>query len=550
MRCQSCAFENRPGTRFCEQCGTALESACPACGDSGPGDRRFCGQCGQPLSGAPPGSANDADPGPWSTTERRNLTVMFCDLVDSTVLVQRLDPEDMSRLIKAYADTVSGICRRYGAYVARFLGDGVLSYFGYPRSYEDNAERSIRAAIEVIEAVRGIEVNPGSHLDCRIGIASGEAVTGETLEADAGEDTIAIGNTMNLAARLQSLADRGRIVVSENVHALTRDKFEFADLGRHSLKGYADAQQAWQVLGIADADTESQTLPGQGTLVGRDDELDVLARCWREAHQGRGQAVHLVGQPGIGKTRLIQGLEQHIARDPHHQIAAACSAIERESALHPFAALLAHRAGFTAGDGDSERHDRLRAMLESDIGADDAVLQALCWVTGLDANGNEPLEPRERKRRMLAGLQAWLERLSLRSPLLLVIQDLQWADPTTLEWLSRMIRNVTSVPMFLVVASRPEFDPPWGSSENVRSIPLRNLSPHGAQSIVDNLTDGKSLPREVMDLVIERTDGVPLFVEAFTRTILETGVVRDIGERFVLDGPRRFAPRRSRSRGP
>ena len=539
MHCARCGFENRQSVSFCEGCGAAFESVCPDCGGSGPRQRRYCGHCGRRLATHPHADSELVAPG----DERRNLTVMFCDLLGSTELAQRMDPEDMSALIRAFADAVGRICRRYGAYVAQFLGDGVLCYFGYPRALEDAAERSVRAALDVVEAVQRLPADRGGFLNCRIGIASGEVITGGVIEAGGHADTLAVGSTPNLAARLQALAPAGAIVVANSVFAATRARFEFLDLGAQHLKGYALAQQLWQVRGRRPESAHDATAYRRrvtGRLVGRNTEIATLLQCWRHAARGSGRVVELVGHPGIGKTRLVQALAAHIGDEPHTTVIRSCSAIECDRMLHPIVGYLTDVAGFSASDDPPARLEKLRATFPTADPGDDVVHTAIARLLGLGNtvdSDDESLSPREIKARMLGGLRNWLTRLGRGRPALIVFEDLQWADPTTLEWLAQTIPSIADHPILMVLTARPEFQAPWRTLADVVSLPVGPLSTEHTREVVTGLTGGRSLPVEVMDLLLGRTDGVPLFVEALAANILDTGLLRLVDDRYVLDDP-------------
>lgn len=548
MFCQHCQFENRQGVKFCEGCGLALESPCPACGHTGPAQRRFCGECGQQIAqdSTQPKQATPAHPTTPTEAyagERRNLTVMLCDLVGSTLLAQQLDPEDLTNVIRHYTETTIEICRQYGGHVARFVGDGVLAYFGYPQAFENNAERSVRAGLDIVDAVRKIDIVPNTQLQCRVGIATGEVVTGETIESDFGAETIAIGKAPNLAARLQSLAEPDTVVVAHNVQLITDNEFEFIDLGQHTLKGFEEVQHVWHVTGRRDESKRSangQSKSTRSALVARDEELATLWDCWQKTLGGHGQVAHLTGQPGIGKSRLVEEIMQNINGQECNTISLVCSSIETHSALHPLVSYVFRAAEFASGDNMEVRRDKLKSMLVNMQIEDEKIFEMFAQLVGIshfEIPGATELSPRQQKQRTLNAIQRWLKQLSRDKPVLLVVEDLHWGDPTTIAWLTEMIGAVENDRIFMLLASRSDFASPWEAHDHLTTIQLDNLSAQSAEHIVQNITGGKSFPREVMDLVLSRTDGVPLFVEAFTRAILDADTLRDAGNRYVMNGP-------------
>lgn len=468
---------------------------------------------------------------------------MFCDLVGSTLLAQQLDPEDLTNVIRDYTETTSEICRQYGGHVARFLGDGVLAYFGYPQAFENNAERSVRAGLDIVDAVTNIDIVPSAKLQCRVGIASGEVVTGETIESDFGPETIAIGKTPNLAARLQSLAEPDTVVVAHNVRLITDSEFEFVDLGQHALKGFEGVQHIWQVISRRDESkrsVNSQSKPTRSALVARDEELATLWDCWQKTLDGHGQVAHLTGQPGIGKSRLVEEIMQKINEQECIMISLVCSSIETHSALHPLVSYVFRAAEFAPGDNMEIRRDKLKSMLANMQTEDEEIFEMFAQLVGIsqiETPKATELSPQQQKQRTLNAIQSWLKGLSRNAPVLLIVEDLHWADPTTIEWLSEMIGAVENDRTFMLLASRSDFTNPWEAHNNLVTIRLDNLSAQSAAHIVQNITGGKTFPQEVMDLVLSRTDGVPLFVEAFTRAILDAGTLRDVGNRFVMEGP-------------
>jgi len=489
----------------------------------------------QVASAEPPGPAQQ------STGERRQLSVMFCDLKDSTPLSSRLDPEELSAVIRGYQARVAAIIARSGGFIARYVGDGILIYFGWPEAHETDAESAVHAALAVIAAVNQSPVH-GQHLSVRIGIATGVVVVGSPIgEGDARQQT-AIGETPNLAARLQNLAGPNGIVIDAATHRQIGGFFKFRDLGTIALKGLPNPVLAWEVVEDAAVESRFEALRAETMtpLVGRQEELDLLQRRWARAASGEGQVVLLSGEPGIGKSRLVQTLLERIAGEPHTRVRCFCSPHHQDSALHPSIAHLERAAGFHRDDTAEQRLDKLELLLAQATDRSDEAVPLIAELLSIPSGERYPpleLTPQMRKEKTLRVLLARLEALAGHEPVLMLFEDAHWSDPTSIELLELIVDRVASLRLLLIVTFRPEFAAPWIGRPYVSLLSLNRLSPRERRAIIAGVTGGKSLPQEVAEQIIDRTDGVPLFVEELTKAVIESGILTDLGDRYVATGP-------------
>jgi class 3 adenylate cyclase/tetratricopeptide (TPR) repeat protein len=474
--------------------------------------------------------------------ERRHLTVMICDLVGSTALSARLDPEDMRAVIDAYHAACARITRTYDGFLAEFRGDGILAYFGYPVAHEDDAERTVRAALDIIAAVARLETLAAEPLAVRIGIATGVVVIGDFSREGALREHAVVGDTPNLAARLQALAAPGMVVVAASTRRLLGDLFHLRDLGRHELKGIAEPVAAWAVEGVSDSESRFEAVRAAALtdLIGREDEIDFLMERQRLAWKGEGQVVLISGEPGIGKSRLAAALADHIASTPHTRLRYQCSPYHTNSALHPFITQLERAAGFKADDTSEQRLDKLEALLAMGASRIEGVAPLFASLLSIPFRERyQPLalSPTQQRRRTLAALLDQFEGLARRQPILLVFEDAQWADATSLELLDLTVERVRQLPVLALFTSRPEFEPPWAGLPNVGTLTLGRLERNDVESMVARVTGGRVLPLEVMKQIVAKTDGNPLFVEELTKTVLEAGILVEDAEGYRLDGP-------------
>jgi class 3 adenylate cyclase/predicted ATPase len=526
VRCPSCTAENAETRRFCAQCGAALPSPCPACGFGNEPTARFCGGCGEPIGDTAAPAPPVASPPPRDSAERRQLTVMFCDLVGSTALAARLDPEDLRDVIGTYHKCVATVIGRFDGFVAKYMGDGVLIYFGYPQAHEDDAERAVRAGLAVVEAVR--RVPSPEPLQVRMGLATGLAVVGDLIGSGAAQEQAVIGETPNLAARLQALAAPDAIVIPENTRRLVANLFDYESLGEVEVKGLALPVQAFRVLRESQVGSRFEALrTGQTPLVGRDEEIELLARRWTQAKAGTGRVVLISAEPGIGKSRLAESFRTSLEGEPHTRLRYFCSPHHQDSALFPFIAQLERAAGFDREDTPSARLEKLQALVAASEPAEGDV-QLLAELLSVPLDGRYPaldLTPQRKKEKTFEALLRQLAGLARRQPVLMIFEDLHWADPTSRELLDVTTEQIQRLPVLLIATFRPEFQSPWTGQPQVTILSLRRLGREESSELVRGLIgNGPSLSSEVVDEIIERTDGVPLFVEELTKAVLETAV--------------------------
>ena len=537
MGCPSCGSPIEEGKRFCGDCGAPLPLRCAVCGAENPPNKRFCGDCGAPLTDAGPPAGEVAQP-----AERRQLTVLFCDLVGSTELSGRLDPEDLREVIGAYRNACTDVVTRFDGYVARFMGDGVLAYFGWPRAHEDDAERAVRAGLALVETIA--QLRPGSNvrLQARVGVATGPVVVGKQLDRDSVGPDSAIGETPNLAARLQGLADPGRVVISRATRRLVSGLFELADLGPQPVKGFAEPLPVWGVGGEirTEGRFEARHPAGFTPLVGREEEMLLLLRRWHQAKTGAGQVVLLSGEPGIGKSRLVRELRARLASEPHIPLFYQCSPYHTASPLHPLIEQLERAARFERDDSAEVKLDKLAALLARGTEQLDLAVPLIAAALGLPREGRyalRDLTPQRQKQLTLEAVVGQLDGLAADQPLLLVYEDVHWIDPTTFELLGLVIERVQRLRALLLITFRPELALPWRGLGHVSLLPLARLGRHEGAEMVEGVAGAKTLPAEVSAQIIERTDGVPLFVEELTKQVLESGLLADAGDHYVLAGP-------------
>ncbi len=487
-----------------------------------------------------PDVAAGPTPGPEPQAERRQLTVMFCDLVGSTALSARLDPEDLRAVIGAYHRCVAKVIGRGGGFVAKYMGDGVLAYFGYPRADEHDAERAVRAALKLVEKVAGLDTVAAAPLQVRVGIATGLVVVGDLVGSGEAQERGVVGETPNLAARLQALAEPGTVVIAPSTRRLTGGLFEYADLGAVELKGLGAPVMATRVLRGSAAESRFEALRGGEltALVGRDEELALLQRRWQQAKAGEGRVVVLIGEPGIGKSRLAQAMLQQPAGEPYTRLRYFCSPHDQASALHPFIIQLEHAAGMRREDMPEARLAKLETLLaRSSAGAEEiGFIAGLISIPTGDKYRLPDPTPQRRKEKTLEALLAQMTRLAARQPVLMLFEDAHWVDPTSLELLTLTVARASRLPLLLLVTARPEFTPPWPGDAHVTMLPLGRLGRREGMTLVERSAGGKALPAEILEQILARTDGVPLFVEELTKTIIESGLLREEDGRYAVDG--------------
>jgi len=472
---------------------------------------------------AAPEPTTATEPPPRDAAERRQLTVMFTDLVGSTALSTKLDPEDLRSLIGAYHKCVAETVARFDGFVAKYMGDGVLAYFGYPQAHEDDAERAVRTGLALIEAVGKLRVQ--EPLQVRIGVATGLVVVGDIVGSGEAQERGVVGETPNLAARLQGIAQPNTVVIAEGTRRLLGNLFELEDLGPKGLKGIAGSVRAWAALRARSVESRFEALHATGltTLVGREEELELLLRRWARAKSNEGQVVLISGEAGIGKSRLTAALLARLAGEPHTRLRYFCSPQHTDSALYPVIGQMERAAELAHDDAPQARLDKLEAVLaQTSTSIEDTALFA--EMLSLPNDGRYPaLEqtPQQRRQRTLEAVILQLEALTRSNPVLMIFEDAHWTDPTSLEVFGRVVDRIRTLPALLIVTFRPEFDPPWIGQPHVTATTINRLTQRDVAAMIDRVVGNKLLPANIRHDIIERSDGIPLFVEEVTKAALE-----------------------------
>jgi predicted ATPase/class 3 adenylate cyclase len=585
MLCPSCGFENPEGTKFCTECGAPLESRCPQCGRENPPRAKYCGECGTSLTEKSKGKrqrtkrqsriqslassvqrssdSGPRTPDPKSQTldsrlkdsrrsdgERRQLTVMFCDLVGSTALSEQLDPEEWREVVRAYQATCAEVIGRYDGHIAQYLGDGLLVYFGYPAAHEDDAQRAVRAGLSILAELpqlnARLQSTVGTHsrapLQIRIGIHTGLVVVGE-IGGGVKRELLALGETPNLAARLQGLAEPDTVVISAATQRLIRGLFECEDLGLQTLKGVSAPVRVYRVLSESSTQSrlEAEASAGKLTsLVGRAHEVGLIVERWAAAQAGDGQVVLLSGEPGIGKSRLVQEVKERVVQAGATCLEFRCSPYYQNSAFSPVLAHLQQVLHFQRDDTPQVKLDKLHQTLARYRFPQTDTLPLLAALLSLPQPSDTSLlnlSPQKQKQKTQEALVAWLVEEAERAPVYCAWEDLHWVDPSTLELLGLLLDQVPTTRLLVLLTARPEFTPPWTSRTHLTPLTLARLPRTQAAEMIDKVVGGKPLPTEVQQQIVIKTDGVPLFVEELTKMVLESGVVRETDGRYTLTGP-------------
>jgi class 3 adenylate cyclase len=470
-----------------------------------------------------------ATPERRDTAERRQVTVMFCDLVGSTALSARMDPEDLHEVISAYQKCVAEIVRRFDGFVAKYLGDGALVYFGYPQAHEDDAERAVRAGLGLVATVTALK-SP-MPLQARVGIATGLVVVGDLIKSEDAVERGIVGETPNLAARLQGIAEPNTVVIGESTQRLLGNLFELEDLGSKDLKGIARPTLAWAALRPSSVASRFEALHGDGLteLVGREEEVELLLRRWARAKGGEGQVVLVSGEPGIGKSRLTAALMERLSEEPHTRLRYFCSPQYTDSALYPIIDQMERAAGLTYEDTAEAKLDKLNALLaQSSTVIENTALFA--EMLSFRNDGRYPaleLTPQQRREKTLRALVLQLEALSHQAPVLMIFEDTHWADPTSVEVLGLVVARITKLQVLLIATFRPEFEPPWIGQPHVTALTVNRLAERDIGAMIDRIVGNQALSVSLRQDIVDRTDGIPLFVEEMTKTVLEAGTEDD-----------------------
>jgi class 3 adenylate cyclase/tetratricopeptide (TPR) repeat protein len=493
-----------------------------------------------PDPAVPPTPTPRAAAGP----ERRHLTVMFCDLVGSTELSTRLDPEDLRDVMQRFQECCVEVIGRYGGYIGNYIGDGILAYFGYPRAHEDDAQRAVRAGLGMVEAIaalNGAVPQPGIEMAIRVGINTGLVVVGDIGTGESRDEMAVVGETPNVAARLQGLAEPGSVVVGASTYRLIEGLFVCEDLGALEIKGVRTRVPAYRVREPTGASRfEATTTRGLTPLVGREDEVRLLLSRWRQAKEGEGQVVLLSGEAGIGKSRIIQSLRERLQDEPRVNLHYFCSPFYSSSALYPALDQLERAADFRRHDPPTVKLEKLEALLAQASPRPAEAAALLAPLLAIATEGRYPpldLTPQRHRAKVFTTFLDQLVGLAERDPVLMICEDAHWIDPTSIELFQQIVDRVQRLPVLLVMIFRPDFAPPWSGYPHITSLSLGRLGHRQAAAMVERVTGGKPLPFEVVEQIVARTDGVPLFVEELTKTILESDLLVDAGGRYALTGP-------------
>jgi class 3 adenylate cyclase/predicted ATPase len=483
-------------------------------------------------------TAPEAPPSKSGTesAERRQVTVMFSDLVGSTALSARMDPEDLREVISAYQKRVAETVQRFGGFVAKYMGDGVLVYFGYPQAHEDDAERAVRAGLTLIEAVSALKA--ASPLQTRVGIATGLVVVGDLIGTGSAQEQTVVGETPNLAARLQGIAEPNTVVIAESTRKLLGNLFELDDLGARELKGTAGSVRAWTALRASSVESrfEAQHETNLTPLVGRDEEFELMLRRWWQAVGGEGRVVLLSGEPGIGKSRLIVALEEQLQTEQRTSLRYSCSPLHTDSTLYPFISQLQRAAGFEHNDTMEAKLEKLSSLLDAspNHGNDVPLLADLLSVPTSDHYPPLNLSARQKRQKTIEALVLQLEVQARQRPVLMIFEDAHWIDPSSRELLDAIIERVARLPILLVITFRPEFHPPWTGQAHVTTLNLSRLGRREGAALAGSVAGNIVLPEKIIEEIVERTDGIPLFVEELTKAVVEARV-RDDDEASTLN---------------
>jgi class 3 adenylate cyclase len=468
--------------------------------------------------------------------ERRQLTVMFCDLVDSTKLSSQLDPEEYRDVVRAYQGVCSEIIQRFDGYIAQLLGDGLLAYFGYPHAHEDDAQRAVRAGLGIIEAVGALntrlEQDKGIGLAVRLGIHTGLVVVGE-MGSQGRQEQLALGEVPNVCSRIQGLAEPNTVALSAATYRLVQGYFECQELGEQTLRGTAQPLAVYRVLGPSGAQSRLDIISKRGLtpLVGREQEIGLLLERWAQVKDRQGHVVLLTGDAGIGKSRLVQVLKDHVANEPHMRWECRSAEYAQNSALYPIIDLFQRLLRFQAEDTPDEKFGKLEQMLRQYKLPLEETVPLLGALLSLPLSEDRyallNLSPQRQRQKTLETIVAILLELAERHPVLFIVEDLHWTDATTLELLNWVLDQTPTASMLVLLTCRPHFQPSWSHRSYLSEITINRLSPTQVEQIVHRITAGTTLPTEVLQQIIAKTDGVPLFVEEMTKALLESGHLKE-----------------------
>ncbi len=552
MLCSKCEFSNPAGMRYCGNCAAPLAALCAACQAENPPHFRFCGQCGHALS---PTVGNDAavgGPGPGQSNppprqianvlERRQLTVVFVDLVGSSQLSERLDPEDLREIITIYRDRSHGVISRYGGHIAQYLGDGILVYFGYPVASEGDPNRAVRAALALIDSFQKLEVTLaqryGAELKVRIGIHTGLVVIGEQSSGE--NDRLALGETPNIAARLQSLAIPNGVCISGITQSLLGGEFQCVSQGSQVLKGFSQEMELFNVAGETDFPLRQTTRSQKVTipLIGREQECGLMLDRLEQSLEGTGQVVYVTGEPGIGKTRLLREVHERLSVEPHFYIEIQGASHYRNSPFYAVTSYLSRTFKLSYGLSNDQKLEKIQDVFARYALGGAEEMAMVCELLGVmhefpDVAGADA-SPQIRKRKTITALFHLLQKMAEGKFLVIVVDDVQWIDPSTMELVRLMVDQASLWRMFVLLAFRNDFQLPWKPHSYLTHISLNRLSRRQVGRLINATASGKALPEELFRQIVSKTDGIPLFIEELMKTILASGKLQEKGGRYEL----------------
>lgn len=474
--------------------------------------------------------------------ERRQLTVAFCDLVGSTELAARMDPEEYREILAGYRSAASTAIQKFDGHIASFMGDGILVYFGYPQAHEDDAERAVRAGLDIVDAIAGLQTGEDVALQVRIGIATGLVVAGDMVVEGASEANAVLGDTPNLAARLQGIAEPDTVVLSEATRRLVEGRVVLEALEPQRLKGLDGPVPAYRALSVGEESRfAAAAARGLTAMAGRESELMLLTQRWEQARRGEGQVVLLSGEPGIGKSRITEELRGRIGDAVSAVLRYQCSPYHGGSAFHPLIAQLQGAAGFQRDDSADIRRQKLEALTAPVLAEDRRAASLLAALLTLPRQFYPPLDmtPQKQKAETIGVLIRLLELEADRGPALMIFEDAHWIDPSSQEVLDALVSRVQPLHLLCLITCRPEFSPTWSGIGHITTLSLNRLGRRDVGRMVNSVTGGRTLPEPILAQILDRTDGVPLFVEELTKTVLEAGISREDEENRVFDDPQR-----------
>jgi len=545
MKCPKCQHENKDGAKFCRKCGSALELVCPKCKHPNEPDSMFCEECGTKIENTK--REDDIATKPSSDAERRQITVMFCDLVGSTPLSERLDPEELREVIHDYQSICARVIRRFDGNIARYLGDGLLVYFGYPASHEDDAQRAVRSGLGILEAMNRLNMRLQEklmvNLQLRLGIHTGIVVAGDIDENEQLESDAIVGDTPNIAARLQKLAEPDTLIISSSTYRLIEGFFDCQSLGTQSLEGISSPMEVYHVIHESGARTRLDTTrPSEQTpLVGREQELGLLMDRWEQVKEKMGHVILLNGEAGIGKSRIVRVLEERVAEDPQAwSVECHCSPYHQNTAFYPVVDLFERVIlQFNRDDSPQDKLSKVEGFLvQYGLPLDETVplFSTLLSIPLGDSYSPLNLTPQQQKIKTLQMMLGILLKRASQQPVLFVVEDLHWADASSLEFLDMLVDQVPTVPILTILSFRSSFTPHWTGRSYMTSITLNRLTRGQVADMVKNIAS-KPLPDQIMEQLVAKTDGVPLFVEELTKMVLESGLLKEQDNSYELTGP-------------